>query len=42
VLTDVGALRIEVPRDREDTFEPRRIGKHEQLLTTFDDTIVAM
>jgi putative transposase len=34
VLTDVGVLRIEVPRDREGSFEPRRSGKHEQRLTT--------
>lgn len=30
VLTDDGPLRIEVPRDREGTFEPRLIGKHER------------
>src|ERR1700682_1485806 len=29
VLTDDGPLSIEVPRDREGTFEPRLIGKHE-------------
>src|ERR1043165_7891443 len=27
VLTDDGALAIDVPRDREGTFEPRLIGK---------------
>jgi putative transposase len=27
VLTDVGALRIDVPRDHEGTFEPQPIGK---------------
>src|SRR5574343_1449377 len=42
VLTDVGALRIEVPRDREGTFEPQLIGKHERRFTGFDDKILAM
>ena len=37
VLTDVGALRIDVPRDREGTFEPQLIGKHERRFTGFDD-----
>ncbi|CAM4065697.1 IS256 family transposase [Roseateles saccharophilus] len=42
VLTDVGALRIDVPRDREGTFEPQLIGKHERRFTGFDDKILAM
>ena len=42
VLTDVGALRIDVPRDREGSFEPQLIGKHERRLTGFDDKIIAM
>jgi transposase-like protein len=42
VLTDAGALRIEVPREREGTFEPQLIGKHERRLTGFDDKIIAM
>ena len=42
VLTDVGALRIDVPRDREGTFEPQLIGKHERRFTGFDDKIIAM
>ena len=33
VLTDDGPLPIEVPRDREGTFEPRLIGKHERRFT---------
>lgn len=42
VLTDSGSLRIEVPREREGTFEPQLIGKHERRLTGFDDKIIAM
>jgi putative transposase len=42
VLTDTGALRIEVPRDREGKFEPKLIGKHERRFQGFDDKILAM
>src|SRR5499427_10437353 len=42
VLTDDGPVAIEVPRDREGTFEPRLIGKHERRFTGFDDKILAL
>jgi putative transposase len=42
VLTDTGALRIDVPRDHEASFEPQIIGKHERRFTGFDDKIIAM
>jgi putative transposase len=42
VLTDSGEVTIEVPRDRQSTFEPQLIGKHERRFTGFDDKIVAM
>jgi transposase-like protein len=42
VLTDDGPLRIEVPRDREGSFEPLLIPKHERRFTGFDEKIVAM
>ena len=42
MLTDAGALRIDVPRDREGTFEPQFISKHERRFTGFDDKIIAM
>jgi transposase-like protein len=42
VLTDDGPLPIEVPRDREGTFEPRLIPKHERRFTGFDDKILAL
>jgi len=42
VLTDAGALRLDIPRDREGTFEPQLIGKHERRFTGFDDKIIAM
>jgi putative transposase len=42
VLTDTGALAIEVPRDRAGSFQPQLIGKHERRFTGFDDKIIAM
>ena len=42
VLTDTCSLRIDVPRDREGSFEPQLIGKHERRFTGFDDKIIAM
>jgi hypothetical protein len=42
VLTEDGPLRIELPRDRQGSFEPLLIPKHERRFTGFDDKIVAM
>jgi transposase-like protein len=42
VLTDDGAITIAVPRDRDGSFAPILIPKHERRFTGFDDKIVAM
>lgn len=42
VLTDDGPLTIDVPRDRESSFEPRLVAKHERRFTGFDDKIIAL
>ena len=42
VLTDEGPLALDVPRDREGTFEPRLIAKHERRFAGFDDTVLAL
>jgi putative transposase len=42
VITDEGPVRIEVPRDREGSFEPQLIGKHERRFEGFDAKIIAM
>ena len=42
VLTEDGPLRIDVPRDRDASFAPLLIPKHERRFTGFDDKIIAM
>ena len=42
VITDDGRLAIDVPRDREGTFEPRLIPKHARRFAGFDDKILAL
>lgn len=42
ILTDDGPVRIEVPRDRDGSYEPILIPKHERRFTGFDDKIIAM
>ena len=42
VITDRGAVRVEVPRDRDGSFEPILIPKHERRFTGFDERIIAM
>ena len=42
ILTDQGRLEIEVPRDRESSFEPQLIKKGERRFSGFDDKIIAM
>jgi putative transposase len=37
-----GAFEIEVPRDREGSFEPRLIGKGQTRIDGLDDKIIAM
>lgn len=42
VLTEDGPVHIDVPRDRDSSFEPLLIPKHERRFTGFDDKIVAI
>jgi putative transposase len=39
---DFGELPIEVPRDRDGSFEPQLISKHQTRWTGFDDKIVSL
>ncbi len=42
VLIEDGPIRIEAPRDRDGSFQPLLIPKHERRFTGFDGKIVAM
>jgi hypothetical protein len=42
VLTERGLVRVELPRDRDDSFAPILIPKHERRFTGMDDRIIAM
>ena len=39
---DFGTLPIDIPRDRDGTFEPRIVGKHQTRFSGFDDKIVSL
>ena len=40
VLTDSGSMPLEVPRDRQGTFEPQLIEKYARRLPGFDDKVI--
>lgn len=42
VLTESGAVPLEVPRDRESTFEPELVPKHVRRLHGFDEKVLAL
>jgi putative transposase len=42
VLTDEGPIELEVPRDRNGTFEPRLVRKHQRRLPGFDDKVLSL
>jgi putative transposase len=42
MLTEDGPVRIDVPQDRDGSFEPPLIPKHERRFTGFDGKTIAM
>lgn len=42
VMTGHGTVRVDLPRDRNGSFEPILIPKHERRFTEFDERIIAM
>ena len=42
VITDVGPVDIEVPRDRDGTFEPQIVRKHQRRLGGVDDMVLSL
>jgi transposase-like protein len=42
VLTPNGELNLDIPRDRQATFEPQLVGKYQRRLPGFDDHVISM
>jgi transposase-like protein len=42
ILSDSGALEVEVPRDRNSNFEPHLVKKRQRRLEGFDDKVLAL
>jgi transposase-like protein len=42
VLTDVGPVEIDVPRDRDASFEPRIVAKRQRRLTGVDEMVISL
>jgi putative transposase len=42
VMTEAGPVEIEVPRDRDGTFEPQLVKKHQRRLTGIDDLVISL
>jgi transposase-like protein len=42
VLTEVGPIEIAVPRDRDGTFEPKLVAKHQRRLTGIEDLVISL
>ena len=42
VQGDMGKLALEIPRDREGSFEPQLVAKHQRRLSGFDEKILAL
>ena len=42
VITDTGTIELEVPRDRQASFDPQLIAKYQRRFPGFDDKIISM
>jgi putative transposase len=42
VLTDVGPVEIEVPRERDGSFEPRIVAKRQRRLSGVDELVISL
>lgn len=42
VRSDLGPIEVDIPRDRDGTFEPRLIAKHQREIPGFSDKILSM
>src|SRR3954447_18139472 len=42
VITDTGTLDLQIPRDRQASFDPQLIAKYQRRFPGFDDTVISM
>lgn len=42
LVTDVGPVDVEVPRDRDGSFEPQLVKKHQRRLTGVDEMVISL
>lgn len=42
LLTDVGPVEVEVPRDRDGSFEPKLVKKRQRRLTGVDEMVISL
>jgi transposase-like protein len=42
VLTEVGPMQIEVPRDRDGSFEPKIVAKRQRRLSGIDELVISL
>jgi transposase-like protein len=42
VLTDVGPVQVEVPRDRDSSFEPKIVAKRQKRLAGVDELVISL
>ena len=42
MLADIGPVQLEVPRDRDGSFEPRIVAKRQKRLTGVDEMVISL
>ena len=42
VTTEIGKVTLDVPRDRENTYEPQIVRKHQRRLAGFDEAVISL
>lgn len=42
LVTEAGPVEVAVPRDRESSFEPQIVGKHQRRLSGMDDLVISL
>ena len=42
ITTDVGKVTVQVPRDREGSYEPQIVRKHQRRLAGFDEAVISL